>query len=153
MYSFPMWSQSIVSSLVLTVASWPAHRFLRRQVRWAGIPVFLRTFHSLLWSTESKSSPESMKQKSMFFWNPFAFSMIQQMLAIWSLIPLPFLNSAWTSGSSRFTYCWSLSWRALSITAVHCLLYLKGRPLWMDFLEAHLHCKSLHSAIPHSLNL
>ena len=36
--------------------------------------------------------------------------MIQQMLAIWSLIPLPFLNPGWTSGSSRFTYCWSLAW-------------------------------------------
>ena len=27
--------------------------------------------------------------------------MIQQMLAIWSLVPLPFLKPAWTSGSSR----------------------------------------------------
>ena len=36
----------------------------------------------------------------MFFWNSPAFSMIQQMMAIWSLIPLPFLNPAWTSGSS-----------------------------------------------------
>ena len=35
--------------------------------------------------------------------------MIQRMLAIWSLVPLPFLNPAWTFGSSRFTYCWSLS--------------------------------------------
>ena len=26
------------------------------------------------------------------------------MLAIWSLVPLPFLKPAWTSGSSRFTY-------------------------------------------------
>ena len=34
--------------------------------------------------------------------------MIQWMLAIWSLVPLPFLNPAWTSGSSRFMYCWSL---------------------------------------------
>ena len=25
---------------VLTVASWPAYRFLRRQVRWSGIPIF-----------------------------------------------------------------------------------------------------------------
>ena len=32
----------------------------------------------------------------MFFWNSLAFSMIQQMLAIWSLVPLPFLNPAWT---------------------------------------------------------
>ena len=37
------------------------------------------------------------------------------MLAIWSLVPLPFLKPAWTSGSSRFTYCWSLAWRILSI--------------------------------------
>ena len=37
--------------------------------------------------------------------------MIQWMLAIWSLVPLPFLNPAWTSGSSQFTYCWSLAWR------------------------------------------
>ena len=30
----------------------------------------------------------------MFFWNPLAFSMIQRMLAIWSLVPLPFLKPA-----------------------------------------------------------
>ena len=42
--------------------------------------------------------------------------MIQWMLAIWSLVPLPFVNPSWTSGSSRFTYCWSLAWRILSIT-------------------------------------
>ena len=33
------------------------------------------------------------------------------MLAIWSLVPLPFLNQASTSGSSCFMYCWSLTWR------------------------------------------
>ena len=46
--------------------------------------------------------------------------MIQQMLAIWSLVPLPFLKPAWTSGSSKFTYCWSLAWRILSITLLVC---------------------------------
>ena len=34
-----------------------------------------------------------------------SFLMIEQMLAIWSLVLLPFLNPAWTSGSSWFTYC------------------------------------------------
>ena len=38
----------------------------------------------------------------MFSWNSLAFSMIQWMLAIWSLVPLPFLNPAWTSGSLLF---------------------------------------------------
>ena len=42
------------------------------------------------------------------------------MLAIWYLVPLPFLKPAWTSGSSRFTYCWSLAWRILSITLLVC---------------------------------
>jgi len=45
----------------------------------------------------------------MLFWNSLAFSMIQWMLAIWPLVPLPFLNPACTSGRSQFTYCWSLS--------------------------------------------
>ena len=42
------------------------------------------------------------------------------MLAIWSLVPLPFLNPVWTSGSSWFTYFWSLAWRILSITLLAC---------------------------------
>ena len=42
------------------------------------------------------------------------------MLAIWSLVPLPFLKPAWTSGSSWFTYCRSLAWRILSITLLVC---------------------------------
>ena len=46
----------------------------------------------------------------VFFWNSLAFLMIQQMLEIWSLVPLPFLNPSWISGSSWFTYCWSLAW-------------------------------------------
>ena len=36
---FPIWNQSVVPCPVLTVASWPAYRFLKRQVRWFGIPI------------------------------------------------------------------------------------------------------------------
>ena len=48
---FPILNQSVAPRLVLIVALWPAYRFLRRQVTWPGIPVSLRTFYSLLWST------------------------------------------------------------------------------------------------------
>ena len=41
--------------------------------------------------------------------------MIQQMLAGWSLVPLPLLNPLWTPGSYWFIYCWSLAQRILSI--------------------------------------
>ena len=56
----------------------------------------------------------------MFIWNSLTFPMIQQMLAIWSLVPLPFLNPACTSGSSQVTYCWSIAGRILSMTLLAC---------------------------------
>ena len=37
--TLPIWKQSVVPCPVLTVASWPAYRFLKRQVRWSGIPI------------------------------------------------------------------------------------------------------------------
>ena len=41
---FPIWNQPVFPCPVLTVASWPAYRFLRRQVRWSGIPIYWRIF-------------------------------------------------------------------------------------------------------------
>ena len=52
---FPIWNRSVVPCPVLTVASWPAYRFLKRQARWSGIPISFRIFHSLLWSIQSKA--------------------------------------------------------------------------------------------------
>ena len=48
-----------------------------------------------------------------FLWDP---------INIGNLIsgPLPFLNTARTSVSSQFLYCWSLTWRILSITLLVC---------------------------------
>ena len=50
----------------------------------------------------------SQSSRSRCFSGTLAFLMIQRMLEIWSLVPLPFLKPAWTSGISWFTYCWSL---------------------------------------------
>ena len=58
---FPIQNQSVVPCPVPTVASWPAYRFLKRQVRWSGIPISFRIFHSLLWSTQSKALASSIK--------------------------------------------------------------------------------------------
>ena len=52
---FAIWNQSVVPCQVLTVASWPAYKFLKRQVRWSDIPISFRIFHSCLWSTQSKA--------------------------------------------------------------------------------------------------
>ena len=45
---FPIWNQSVGPCPVLTVSSWPAYRFLKRQVTWSGLPISFRIFHSLL---------------------------------------------------------------------------------------------------------
>ena len=52
MCSFPNFEPVHCSMLIPTAALWPAYRFLRRQVRWSGIPISLRIFHSLSWSTQ-----------------------------------------------------------------------------------------------------
>ena len=41
---FSILNQSVVPYRVLSAASQPAFRFLRRQVRWSGIPISLRAF-------------------------------------------------------------------------------------------------------------
>ena len=52
---FSILNQSVVPYRVLTVASWPTYRFLKRQVRLCGIPISLRAFHSLLRPTQWKA--------------------------------------------------------------------------------------------------
>ena len=72
---FPIWNQSVVPCPVLTVASWPSYRFLKRQVRWSGIPISFRIFHSLLWSTQrlcivNKAEVDVFLELSCFFDDP-----------------------------------------------------------------------------------
>ena len=45
---FSIWNQCFVPCPVLTVASWLAHRFLKRQVRWSGIPISWRIFQFIV---------------------------------------------------------------------------------------------------------
>ena len=52
---FSIMNQSVVPDRGLTIASWPEHKFLRRQVRWSCLRISLRAFHSLSWSTQSKA--------------------------------------------------------------------------------------------------
>ena len=107
-HTFPICNQSVVSCLVLTVAFWPAYRFLKRQVWWSVIPVSFKNFpvccdpHSQGFSTVNETEVDDFLEFLCFFYDPKNFGNL-----IW--IPLPFLHPAWTSGSSRFMYCWSLA--------------------------------------------
>ena len=124
---FPIWNQSVVPCPVLTVTSWPAYRFLRILVRWSGIPI---SFH-ILFLENFQNFPQFLvihtvkgsgivKTEIDVFLELSCFSMVQQMLAVWFLVPLPLLKPAWPSGSLQFTYYWGLTCRILSITLLAC---------------------------------
>ena len=75
--------------------------------------------------------PLEWNRSRCFFWDSLAFSIIQWMLAVWSLVPLPFLNPAFTSESSQFTHCQSLAWKILSLTLLAwVLVYGSLNILW-----------------------
>ena len=81
MHSFPNLKPTHCSKSNSNCCFWPAYRFLRRQIRWSGIPISLRIFQLVLIHTV-KGFSVSMKQKEMSFWNSIASSMIQRMLAV-----------------------------------------------------------------------
>ena len=117
---FPIWNQFAVPCPVLTVASWPAYKFLRRQVRWSDIPTSWRIFQFVVIRTVkgfgilNKAEVDVFLELSCFFYD------LTDVGNLISGSSLPFLNSAWTSGSSWFMYCWRLAWRILSITLLAC---------------------------------
>ena len=73
---FPIWNQSVVPYPVLTVASWPAYRFLKRQVRWSGIPISFRIFQFIVTHTVkgfgivNKAEIDVFMELSCFFDDP-----------------------------------------------------------------------------------
>ena len=76
---FPIWNQYILPCPVIIVASSSAYRFLRRQIRRSGIPIFLRIFLSLLWIHTIKGfGVVNEAEADVFFWKSLAFSMIQR---------------------------------------------------------------------------
>ena len=117
---FPIWNQSIVSCPVLTLASWPAYRFLRRQVRWSSIPISknfsqfvvihtVKGFHVV-----NKVEVDVFLELSCFFDNPTdlgdlitgssAFS--KSSLNIWKLIIHVLLKPGLENFEHYFTSTW-----------------------------------------------
>ena len=73
---FPLWNQSVVPCPVLTVASWPACKFLKRQIRWSGIPISFRIFQFIVIHTVkgfgivNKAERDVFLELSCFFHDP-----------------------------------------------------------------------------------
>ena len=93
-------------SRVVTTPSW-----LSRSLRPIWHSSYVYSCHLFLISSASvRSIPFLFFDVPIFAWN----------IHLVSLIPLPFLNAASASGSSRFMYCWNLAWKILGITLLAC---------------------------------
>ena len=79
---FPVW-KSVVPCPVLTAASWPAYRFLRRQVRWSGSPISLRIFQFIVIHIVNSFRVVNKTEVDVS-WSSLAFSMIQRMSIVLS---------------------------------------------------------------------
>ena len=114
LFSFPNFEAVCCSISGSNYCFLTCKRFLRRKVKWFGIPISLRIFHSLLYYTIkgvsiiNEAEVDVFLQFSFFLYDPtnvgnliFSSALSKPLLHMW--------------GSSCFMQCWSLSWRILSI--------------------------------------
>ena len=117
---FPIRNQSVVPCPVLTVASWPAYRFLRRQLRWSGILISFRIFQFVVIHTVegfgivNKAEVDVFLELSCFFDDPTdvgnlisgfsAFS--KSSLNIWKFMVLVLLKPGLQNFEHYFASVW-----------------------------------------------
>ena len=113
----PTWNQSVVPCPVLTVASWAAHRFLKRQVWYSHLlknfPQFVVTHTVKGFGVVNKAVVDVFLELSCFFDDP---TDVENFISGSSVFSKYSLN-IW-----KFTVhiLWSPAWRILSITLLAC---------------------------------
>ena len=108
-------SQFGTNLLLLTVASWPAYRFLRRKVRWPGIPISSRIFHTFKgFGVVNRTEVDVFVELSGLFYDPMdvgnlisgssAFS--KSSLNIWNFMVHVLLKPGLENFELYFTSVW-----------------------------------------------
>ena len=93
------------------------------QVMGSGLISF-RIFQFVVIHTVKDFSVVNEAEVDLFIWNPLAFSVIQEILAIWCLVPLPFLNPA-----VHLEVLWNMV-RYIIILKFSIVQFLKGHQYW-----------------------
>ena len=110
---FPILNQSIVPFPLLTVASWPAYRFLRRQLRRSGIPIswifqFVVIHTVKVFRMVNETEVDVFLEFPCFLYDPMDAGNLTSGSSAFSKTSLNIC--------SWFTYCWDLAWRILIAT-------------------------------------
>ena len=117
---FSIWNRHIVPCPVLTVASWPAYRFLKRQVRWSHIPISFRIFQFVVTHTVkdfgivNKAEIDVFLELSCFFDDPTdvgnlisgSFASSKSSLNIWKFMVHVLLKPGLENFEYYFTSVW-----------------------------------------------
>ena len=124
--AFLILNQSMVPCLVLTVTSWLAYWFLRRQGRWSGILISLRIFHLICtvksFSLVNEAEVDIFLEFSCFFYDSMdvgnlisgssAFS--KSSLNIWNFMVHILLKP----GLENFEYYFAIMWNVYNSLAL-----------------------------------
>ena len=115
---FPIWNQSVVSCPLLTVASWPAYRFLKRQVwdshLFQNFPKFIVIYTVKGFGIVNKAEIDVFLELFCFFYDPadvdnlisgsYAFS--KSSVNIWKLTVHILLKPGLENFKHYFTSLW-----------------------------------------------
>ena len=122
---FPIGNQSVVPCLVLNVPPWPTHWFLKRQVRWSGIPITLRIFQFVVIHTVKSFSIVNEVEVDVF---------LEFSCSFYDPTNVGNLISGFSAFSKSSLYIWKflvhlllkLAWRILSIILLACEISTTG---------------------------
>ena len=163
---FPILNQSLVPCKVLTVASWPAYRFPRRQLRWPGIPISKSfppfvVIHTVKgFSVVNEAEVDVFLEFSCFFYDPVnvgnlisgssAFS--KSSLYVWKFLIYRLLKPSLENFEHYFANVWDechcvIAWTFFSIS---CLwdwnetdLFQSYSHCWVFQICWHIECSTL----------
>ena len=145
-----MLNQSVIPCQFLTIASWPAYRFLRRQVRWSAIPISFQNFPQFVMIHTVKGfSIVNETEVSVFLEFPYflcdsvnvgnllsgssAFS--KSSLYIWKFLIHVLLKPS----LKDFEHYFASMWNEHNCTAVLTLLFF-GTGMKTDLFQSCGHC-------------
>ena len=107
---FPIRNQSVVPCPVLTVASWLAYRFLKRQVRWSGIPISFKAeidiFLELSYFLDDPVDVGNLISGSSAFFIFFFSAFFKTSLNIWKFMVHVLLKPGLENFEHYFTSMW-----------------------------------------------
>ena len=92
---FPIWNQSVVPCPFLTIASWPAYRFPKRQVRWSGIQNFPQFI--VIHTVKGLGIVNKAETFSLSFYTDACFFMRVGLVPTSLFFPYLYISSTWHS--------------------------------------------------------